>query len=238
MMQKIAKSLAITVAVIVMLFSGLRMLGAIHDLWRNERRRAYNTARNEERRRQDDERNMYLMGKLPEYFAGSYYIPNRLTIFLTEGGPLAAGELGLFSDARIREYVEYYDYRGRRRQRRVEFTYAQLLETHAAVIAAMEARPRCVYVDNITGPRISVTANRVVMETSNLIRMDYQEVVAGFRQYVYDSEMIDFQRRFYLPLLGVRSRRQNLTTIAWSGAVFLAAGLYVVAAFKRRHLHS
>ena len=241
-MTKTVKSIAIIAIAFVMFVSASIMFATIADLRRNERWRADNAIQYAERRRQDDERNMYLMEKLPEYFAGSYYHPNwddtpgRLRIFLTEGGLLAASELSYeldhFSGVYFQEHVGSYCLPAFQR-RRVEFTYAQLLETQAAVIAAMEARPDCVYANNVEGPRISVSCNRVEFLISDLIQMDYREVIAGFRQYVYDSEMIDFRRLFHFPM-GFRSRRENLTTIAISGTIFLATGSFSVVLLIKR----
>ena len=145
-----------------------------------------------ERRRLDDERNLYLMAQLPEYFAGSYYLTEwrdspLLVILVAEGGYLAARGLWHSGEVRLR---------------RVEFTYAQLLETKAAVITAMEARVGCVYVGSISGPGpgISIACNRITMSTINLGQVEHQNVVAGFRQYVYDSEMIEFHQDFRLPI--------------------------------------
>ena len=200
-MKKTLIYITLVIAAFVVIFSAFIVPPMIAEGISSARSRAYWEAR----RRQDDERNLYLMAQLPEYFAGSYYHsrwrddPGQLIILVVEGGYLAARELSLSADAYIRENVDRRDVV---RPRRVEFTYAQLLETKAAVIAEMEARPGCVYVDNISGPFISVTDNRVLMETSSLIQMDYRDVVAGFIRHVYNSEMIEFRRAFYLPLGG------------------------------------
>ena len=198
--KKALKYIALVIAAFTIIFSAFVVLPIVADRISFARSSAYWEAR----RSQDYERNLYLMAQLPDYFAGSYYrpswyyAPGHLVILVVEGGYAAARELWPSRETHIRENVARREVGG---WRPVEFTYARLLETKAAVMAAMEARPGCVYVDNIRGPYILIADNRILMETTNLIQMDYQDVWDGFRQYVFDSEMIEFERVFYFSLM-------------------------------------
>ena len=130
------------------------------------------------------------------------------------------------SSARSRAY---WAERQRQDYERNLYLMAQLLETKAAVIAAMEARPHCVYVGSmIVGPYIPVTGNRIVMETRNLSQRDFQDVVTGFRQYVYDSEMIMIVNAFELCLGGGQGSYVPVALLSLFLAVIAAAVMYSV----------
>ena len=210
-MRNKIRFIALVAIAFVAIVSAFMLPPVVRERVASARRRAYAAVR----QRQEEERNLYLMGQLPEYFAGSYYyrrwtpewhdVPYQLVILVVEGGYLAAGELGIFGEADIREDVGYIDYRGVRGRRGVEFTYAQLLETQAAVAAAMEARTGCVYVRYMSGPFIRVASNRLVIEViGNYIPMEFSYAADWFRRYVYASEMIEFRQVFYLCLGGGR----------------------------------
>ena len=231
-MKKLLIYIFVVAAVFAVIYFAFEMSAVIMERVSYARRRAYWA----ELQRQDNRRNLYLMAMLPEYFAGSYYrgrwhdTPGRLVIFVVEGGYLAAGELGIYRDADIFEYIEYFDYRSRTVQRPIMFTYARLRETKAAVTSVMEARPRCVYTRNITGPHVRVTRNRVVMQTRNLSQQDFEGIVAGFRQHVYDSEMIEFENVFYLCLGGGQGSYKPAALLL---AVIVATVLFIIIEVRK-----
>ena len=158
------------------------------------------------RRREDTQRNMYLMAQLPEYFAGSYYRsryrgnPGQLVILVVEG---EHGDINWPARARLR----YAD-----------FTYAQLQSTKETVTAAMEARPDCIYVSNISRLGISIPCNRVVMNVINP-SAPVEDIESGFRQHIYDSEMIEFRLSFILPI-----------GVTWNNYMYLALILLPISA--------
>ena len=184
-MKNALKYITIFIITFAVLFSAFFVPPRVSQAVSSMRSRMYWDAR----RWEDTQRNMYLMAKQPENFAGSYYCsryrsdPGRLVIYVVENGH------------------DGVNWPARARLRNAEFTYAQLRDTKEAVTAAMEARPGCVYVSNITSVGISISCNRVLMNIINLSSL-FEDIEAGFRQHIYNSEMIEFRHSFEFHING------------------------------------
>jgi len=72
----------------------------------------------------------------------------------------------------------------------VEFSFAQLLETRNLAATAINARRRCFYANNALTPRILAADNRVEVVLRKNDARD-RDMEAGFRQYVFDSPMVN-----------------------------------------------
>ena len=184
-MKNALRYLVMVAIIFVVLFSAfMAFVVILPQRISSARSRLYHEAR----RREDVERNLHLMTILPEYFAGSYYHsrwrgnPGQLVILVAGGGDF---DVDWPSAARIR---------------RVEFSYAQLQETKTDVIAAKEARTGCFYADSVGRPGISIPCNKIVMTTLSQSQTEHENIVSGFKQYVYDSEMMEFRLMLELPL--------------------------------------
>jgi len=121
-----------------------------------------------------------------------------------------------------------------------EFSFAQLLETQRRIEAIINEREGCIYAHSVHEIRIVPSNNILIIRfiATDLARIaadlglesrDSGAIIAGFRQYVYDSPMIDFELEFHLSLSGgSASPHEFLTGIIVAVITLVAPALYLV----------
>jgi len=125
----------------------------------------------------------------PDFFGGVDVVDGQIVLLIVEGMLEDAKAHGAFSHF-------FDDGAG---YRYVTFSFAELMDTRAQVVAAIEARPGCFYADNALPPYIQAFSNIVVV-TVNLNNAGGRDMEAGFLQYVFDSPMLSVSSAFNFPL--------------------------------------
>lgn len=159
----------------------------------------------------------------PDFYGGIAVNGPRLTLLIVEHRL----EEAKAHDAFTHLFTENHSYRF------VEFSFAQLLETRALAIAAIDARQGCFYADNAREVQIHAPDNRVHI---SLVRnyADFEwDMNAGFREYVFESPMVITFPTIFLPI-GVRFVHP-LIPFSWI-VVFVCIPLGIVLLIKKRHV--
>jgi len=110
----------------------------------------------------------------------------------------------------------------------VQYSFAQLLETQRRVEELISQRPDCIYSQSVYSTGIRPTENTVTIWFGDEINpMDRDAMIAGFRQHVYDSPMVELRGMFFFSFFPPRS----FPTWIIVAVVFLTApALYLIGA--------
>jgi len=161
----------------------------------------------------------------PEFYGGRYVGEGGQIVFLIVESYL---ETAMAYDSGCPLLTEGINYRF------VEFSYAEL---HAAQHAVWDVRSErfvglrelpmridelCIYSNNVSGSGIFTMRNRIVV---GLVEYN-EDMIAGFRRYVYDSPMIEFEHMGWIYLSGgpLGFIRANFTSIV----IFIGIGVFIL----------